>query len=66
MILGETTEDRVTRLVTPQIWFAWHPVVIEDGRLVWLQMVLRYRVRYDVRNCSTLWSYELPYEGWDQ
>ncbi len=27
-------------------WYAWHPVEVEDGRLVWLQRIERKQVCY--------------------
>lgn len=66
MIFGETTEQTVDRWTTPHVWFAWHPVILKDGRMLWLESVLRYRTRYSRTDCSRLWTYELPWEGWDQ
>jgi len=37
-----------------KVWFAWHPVLLEDGRRVWLRRVQR-RWFNDV-----LWYREIP------
>lgn len=37
-----------------KVWFAWHPVLLEDGRRVWLRRVQR-RWFTDV-----LWYREIP------
>lgn len=66
MIFGETTEQTVDRWTTPHVWFTWRPVVLEDGRVAWWENVLRRRTRYSKTDCSRLWTYELPWEGWDQ
>ena len=67
MIWGETTEQNYARMTTPQLWFAWHPVVLDDsGRWVWLEYVLRWRRPYAHsgwnQEYSSFWSYALNEE----
>jgi hypothetical protein len=37
----ETRQERIDRLVRPHRWFAWRPVYVGPGRLVWLGWVER-------------------------
>lgn len=46
MIWGETDDAYSARLHTPHRWFAWRPVLLEDGRWAWLQTVERQWKRY--------------------
>lgn len=53
MIFGATCEQQFDReyaedcrkleLCLPHLWFAWHPVKLDDGRWAWLQKVYRHR-----------------------
>lgn len=65
MIFGETNAQRFARFTTPQLWFAWHPVMLNDDRFAWLRRVVRYRRYWDRslwggRGCeiSAFWTYE--------
>ena len=39
----ESYETRESRLATPHLWFAWHPVRLTDtpDRIVWMETVTR-------------------------
>lgn len=65
MIFGKTKQQRYQMLTTKQLWFAWHPVRLRDGRTAWLERVHRYRLQYygpnvdtGVHMISQHWSYE--------
>lgn len=38
---GETPTDKKNRLGQWHLWFAWHPVRVEQGYVVWLETVER-------------------------
>lgn len=65
MIFGETYEQYAYRMTTPHRWFTWRPVFLDDGRVVWLESVIRFRVRHPTEATifSAWWTYKLPYEG---
>ena len=44
MIWGKTNkqqEEKTKRIENWHLWFAWRPVVIDTGRLVWLEKIWR-------------------------
>lgn len=48
MKFGQTTQTRYQRkqeqlakLFDPHFWFAWHPVQLKDGRIAFLERVVR-------------------------
>ncbi len=41
MIYGKTSEQAHNDAVTWQLWFAWRPVRLIDGRRVWLETIQR-------------------------
>ena len=50
MMIGKTRwerEEKVRRERAlqrrPKVWFAWRPVTLDDGRVVWLGKVMRFR-----------------------
>ena len=43
MILGKTYLDkRNIKKYKNDVWFAWYPIQLEDGRWIWLQKVKRF------------------------
>lgn len=53
-------------LIYKERWFAWHPVLTDDYRVVWLRNVLRSKYKILVTDKETLkfqtrivWGYEL-------
>ena len=47
-------------------WFAWHPVKLDDGSVVWLETVIRYRVYFDEDGGDIdrwAWVYKRQYKG---
>lgn len=42
MIFGRTHEDRqCSNIYRDELWFAWRPVHLKDGRWIWLDYVWR-------------------------
>lgn len=41
MIFGKSRERREEILYSWAPWFAWYPVLLKDGRMVWLETVER-------------------------
>lgn len=61
MIWGQTTADRQHRERSWHRWFAWYPVVLQDGRTAWLQTVERIFI-YDEGNwagSSSRWEFRV-------
>jgi hypothetical protein len=44
-------------------WFAWHPVVLPDGRLPWLRWLERRDVSPPEPNWGIDYEYRLPARG---
>lgn len=56
----------MSEIINNDRWFAWHPVITDDYRFVWLRFVKRTKYKILVTDKETLefhfrtvWGYEL-------
>ena len=63
MIFGKTAEQRHTirnkkrrKKISWHSWFAWYPALMEDGRVVWMKLVERRRVKSGSRDAEFRWE----------
>lgn len=53
-----TSRIQKEMLTVPHLWFAWHPVRINDTQIVWLEVVVRRGQPYWGRGGSgIIWKY---------
>lgn len=64
MIWGRTNAQWIAHVTERRLWFAWHPVLLRDGRWAWLEYVWRFRRSWNNgREVSGLWTYDATGEG---